>query len=66
MINGVKGENRLARHICIIAERARHVKGGLAGRLLDYILKLASGQIESKSEILDKHEIAIFKDGVIL
>jgi len=25
MINGVKGENRLARHICIIAERARHV-----------------------------------------
>ena len=25
MINGVKGENRLSRHICIIAERARHV-----------------------------------------
>ena len=23
---GGKGENRLARHICIIAERARHVK----------------------------------------
>ena len=41
-------------------------KDELAGRLLDYILKLASGQIESKSEILDKHEIAIFKDGVIL
>ena len=31
MINGVKGENRLARHICIIAERARHVKGGCRG-----------------------------------
>ena len=31
MINGVKGENRLARHICIIAERARHVKGGYRG-----------------------------------
>ena len=28
MINGVKGENRLARPICIIAERAGHVKGG--------------------------------------
>ena len=28
MINGVKGEIRLARHICIIAERAGHVKGG--------------------------------------
>ena len=27
-MNGVKDENRLARHICIIAERARHVKGG--------------------------------------
>ena len=41
-------------------------KDELADRFLDYILKPASGQIESKSEILDKHEIAIFKDGVIL
>ena len=28
MIDGVQGENRLARPICIIAERAGHVKGG--------------------------------------
>ncbi len=27
-MNGVKDGKRLARHICIIAERARHVKGG--------------------------------------
>ena len=27
-MNGVKGGNRPARHICIIAERAGHVKGG--------------------------------------
>ena len=31
VINGVKGENRLARHIYIIAESARHVKGGCCG-----------------------------------
>ena len=31
MINGVKDGKRLARHICIIAERARHVKGGCRG-----------------------------------
>ena len=33
MINGVKGENRLARHIGIIAERAGHVKGGCCGKI---------------------------------
>ena len=27
-MNGVKGGKRIARHICIIAERAGHVKGG--------------------------------------
>ena len=30
-MNGVKGGKRIARHICIIAERARHVKGGCRG-----------------------------------
>lgn len=28
MMNGVKDGKRLARHICLIAERAGHVKGG--------------------------------------
>ena len=32
----------------------------------NYLLKLASGEIHAKSELLDKHELAIFKDGVIL
>ena len=32
----------------------------------DYLLELASGEIHAKSELLDKHELAIFKDGVIL
>ena len=32
----------------------------------DYLLKLASGEIHAKSELLDKHELAIFKDGVTL
>jgi len=31
-----------------------------------YILKLASGELHAKSEKLDKHELAIFKDGVTL
>ena len=30
-MNGVKGGKRIARHICIIAERAGHVKGGCRG-----------------------------------
>ena len=28
MMNSVKGGNRLARYICIIAERAGNIKGG--------------------------------------
>ena len=31
VMNSVKDGNRLARHICIIAERAVHVKGGCRG-----------------------------------
>ncbi|MBE6608796.1 MAG: altronate dehydratase [Ruminococcaceae bacterium] len=32
----------------------------------DYILSVASGEIKAASELLDKHELAIFKDGVTL
>ena len=38
----------------------------LADELMDYIIALASGEIHAKSEALDKHELAIFKDGVTL
>ena len=38
----------------------------LCDELLDYVLKLASGEIKAKAEHLDKHELAIFKDGVTL
>lgn len=38
----------------------------LENEFLDFILKLASGEITTKSEKLDKHELAIFKDGVTL
>ena len=38
----------------------------LTVEFLDYILKLASGEIKAKAEKLDKHELAIFKDGVTL
>ena len=31
-----------------------------------YLLNLASGEVYAKSEMLDKHELAIFKDGVTL
>ncbi len=34
--------------------------------LLDYVLALASGEIRAKSEKLDRHDLAIFKDGVTL
>ena len=34
--------------------------------LYEYLLKLASGAIHAKSERLDKHELAIWKDGVTL
>lgn len=38
----------------------------LTDEFLDYVLKLASGEITAKAESLDKHELAIFKDGVTL
>ena len=33
---------------------------------MQYILDVASGRKQAKSEKLDKHELAIFKDGVTL
>jgi altronate hydrolase len=33
---------------------------------MQYILDVASGRKQAKSEQLDKHELAIFKDGVTL
>ncbi len=41
-------------------------KGELAKKLYRYVLSLSSGEIHAKSEALDKHELAIFKDGVTL
>ena len=38
----------------------------LTDEFLNYVLKLASGEIKAKAETLDKHELAIFKDGVTL
>jgi altronate hydrolase len=38
----------------------------LADKFLRFVLSLASGEISAKSEHLDKHELAIFKDGVTL
>ena len=38
----------------------------LTNEFVDYVLKLASGEIKTKAEKLDKHELAIFKDGVTL
>ena len=38
----------------------------LSDDFLDYIIKVASGEVKAKSEALDKNEIAIFKDGVTL
>lgn len=37
-----------------------------ADRLFQYILDVASGRVHAKSEALDKHELAIFKNGVTL
>ena len=37
-----------------------------AEALLNYVLNLASGKLQAKAEMLDKHELAIFKDGVTL
>ena len=38
----------------------------LADEFTEYIIALASGEVHAKSESLDKHELAIFKDGVTL
>ncbi|MBR6509762.1 MAG: altronate dehydratase [Clostridia bacterium] len=38
----------------------------LTDEFIDFVLKLASGEIKAKAEMLDKHELAIFKDGVTL
>ena len=38
----------------------------LSEEFLSFVLKLASGEIKAKAELLDKHELAIFKDGVTL
>lgn len=38
----------------------------LTDEFYEYLLKLASGEVHAKSEMLDKHELAIFKDGVTL
>ena len=38
----------------------------LTEEFTDYILAVASGEIKAASELLDKHELAIFKDGVTL
>ena len=38
----------------------------LTDEFFDYVLALASGEVKAKAEMLDKHEIAIFKDGVTL
>lgn len=38
----------------------------LSDEFLDFIIRIASGEEKAKSEILDKTEIAIFKDGVTL
>lgn len=37
-----------------------------ADRFFQYILDVASGKVHAKSEALDKHELAIFKNGVTL
>lgn len=38
----------------------------LKDEFLEFVLNLASGEIKAKAEKLDKHELAIFKDGVTL
>lgn len=39
---------------------------GVAEELLEYIIKLASGEVQTQNEKYEFKEIAIFKDGVIL
>ena len=38
----------------------------LTDEFIQFVLKLASGEMKAKAETLDKHELAIFKDGVTL
>ncbi|MFA6849558.1 MAG: hypothetical protein WCS30_04340 [Selenomonadaceae bacterium] len=38
----------------------------VADEFFQYILDVASGRIRAKSEAMDKHELAIFKDGVTM
>ena len=38
----------------------------LTDEFMQFVLSLASGEIKAKAETLDKHELAIFKDGVTL
>ncbi len=38
----------------------------LTDEFFEYIISVASGERKAKSELLDKHELAIFKDGVTL
>lgn len=38
----------------------------LCGSLYRFVISLASGEIKAKSELLDKHSLAIFKNGVTL
>ena len=38
----------------------------LTDEFMQFVLSLASGEVKAKAEILDKHELAIFKDGVTL
>lgn len=38
----------------------------LSDELLNYVLSIASGKTKAKAENFDKHELAIFKDGVTL
>ena len=38
----------------------------LTEEFLQYVFKLVSGEVQAKAEKLDKHELAIFKDGVTL
>lgn len=40
--------------------------GDVSEEFMQYILDVASGRKQAKSESLDKHELAIFKDGVTL
>jgi len=38
----------------------------LSSEFFDYVLDIASGVKKTKSESLDKHDLAIFKNGITL